>query len=236
MTATRNWVAIQHVPFEGPGLIAAVAAQRGIELQLCHPYRGAPLPAIDEIDGLVVMGGPMGVFDTAEHPYLARETELVSTMVETGRPVLGVCLGAQLMAHALGAAVYRGKQAEIGFGSVSLTEAGREDPVLGSLGREDAVLGSSGLETVPVVHWHQDTFDLPDGALCLARSALYPHQAFRVGERAYGLQFHVEVNRQLADAWREHLPAGVTLPESSLALTEAVGRPALEAFFSLAGA
>jgi GMP synthase (glutamine-hydrolysing) len=236
MTMKGSWVAIQHVPFEGPGLVAEVAAQRGIELQLCHPYRGDPLPSKEEVDGLVVMGGPMGVFDTTEHPHLARESELIAAVVEAGRPVLGVCLGAQLMAHALGAAVYRGEQAEIGFGSVSLTEAGREDPVLGSLVRKDPVLGSPGLDTVPVVHWHQDTFDLPDGALCLARSALYPHQAFRVGERAYGLQFHVEVNRQLADAWREHLPAGVTLTESSLAQTEAVGRKALDAFFSLAGA
>jgi GMP synthase (glutamine-hydrolysing) len=244
MTAERSWVAIQHVPFEGPGLIAEVASLRGLELRPCHPYRGDPLPAMDEIDGLVVMGGPMGVFDTAEHPYLAREVELIAAVVEAGRPVLGVCLGAQLMARALGAAVYRGGQAEIGFGSVSLTEAGREDPVLssvdredaGNVGRKDAVPGSPGLETVPVVHWHQDTFDLPFGALCLARSALYPHQAFRVGERAYGLQFHVEVNRQLADAWREHLPIGVTLPEWSLAQTEAVGRKALEAFFGLADA
>jgi GMP synthase-like glutamine amidotransferase len=236
MTAKRNWVAVQHVQFEGPGLIAEVAARRDVDLQPCHPYRGDSLPAIDELDGLVVMGGPMGVFDTAEHPFLARETDLIAAMVHAGRPVLGVCLGAQLMAHALGAAVYRGGQAEIGFGTVSLTEAGREDPVLGDLGHEDPVLGSPGLEAVPVVHWHQDTFDLPDGALCLARSALYPHQAFRVGQRAYGLQFHVEVNRQLADAWREHLPAGVTLPDSSLAQTEAIGRKALEAFFSLADA
>jgi GMP synthase (glutamine-hydrolysing) len=236
MTAKRNWVAIQHVPFESPGLVAEVAAQRGIELQVCHPYRGEPPPAMDEIDGLVVMGGPMGVFDTTEHPHLAREAELIAAMVHVGRPVLGVCLGAQLMAHALGAAVYRGDQAEIGFGSVFLTEAGRADPVLGSLDHEDHVPGGLGLETLPVMHWHQDTFDLPDGALCLARSALYPHQAFRLGDRAYGLQFHLEVNRELASAWREHLPAGVTLTESSLAQTEAVGRKALDAFFSLADA
>jgi len=109
---------------------------------------------------------------------------------------------------------------------VSLTQAGREDPVLGSLGAE----------TVPVVHWHQDTFDLPEDASWLARSALYPHQAFRVGEHAYGFQFHLEVDRALAAAWREHLPAGVTLPDAALTSTEAVGRSALEAFFDLAAA
>jgi GMP synthase (glutamine-hydrolysing) len=222
----RSWVAIQHVPYEDPGLIAQVASRRDIELQPCHPYRGEPLPPWEEIDGLVVMGGPMGVSDTSEHPYLKPETELIAAMVHAGQPVLGVCLGAQLLAHSLGANVYPGERAEIGFGSVSLTPAGRNDPVLGSLGTE----------TLPVVHWHQDTFDLPDDALWLARSALYPHQAFRVGEHAYGLQFHLEVNRELARAWRQYLPGEVALPDPSIEQTEAVGRRALEAFFEHAGA
>jgi GMP synthase-like glutamine amidotransferase len=221
-----SWVAIQHVPFEGPGLIAEVAARRGLELQPCHTYRGEPLPPREEIGGLVVMGGPMGVGDTDEHPSLARERELIAETVRAGLPVLGVCLGAQLMAHSLGARVHRGAQAEIGLGTVALTEAGREDPVL----------GSAGLELLPVMHWHQDTFELPDGASLLARSELYAHQAFRVGGRAYGLQFHLEVNRELAATWRDHLPGGVTLPDSSVAQIEDIGRTALEAFFDLAGA
>jgi GMP synthase-like glutamine amidotransferase len=219
-------VAIQHVPFEGPGLIAEVAVRQGIELRLCHPYRGEPLPSPEELDGLVVMGGPMGVSDVTEHPHLDHETELIATMVRAGRPVLGVCLGAQLMAHALGASVYRSEQAEIGFGTVSLTPAGREDPVLGSLGAE----------ILPVMHWHQDTFDLPENASLLAHSEIYAHQAFRVGKHAYGLQFHLEVDRGLVDAWREHLPAGVTLADSARSQAEAIGRKALEAFFALADA
>ena len=223
MTVKHSWVAIQHVPYEDPGLIAQSASRRGIELRLCHPYRGEPLPSWEELDGLVVMGGPMGVQDTAEHPHLAREIELIAAMVRTGHPVLGVCLGAQLMAHSLGAKVYRGEQAEIGFGSVSLTPAGRNDPILGSFGAE----------ILPVVHWHQDTFDLPDNALWLARSALYPHQAFRVGECAYAFQFHVEVNRELADAWSD-LWAAEALAESSVIELERAGRVALDAFFGLA--
>ncbi len=95
MTVKRNWVAIQHVSYEDPGLIAEAASRRGIELQPCHPYRGEPLPSWEEIDGLVVMGGPMGVSDTREHPHLVYETELIAAMVHAGRPVLGVCLGAQ---------------------------------------------------------------------------------------------------------------------------------------------
>jgi len=223
VTARRGWVAIQHVPFEGPGLIAEVAARRGIELRLCHPYREEPLPLENELGGLVVMGGPMGVGDTVEHPYLADEAELIASMVNAGRPVLGVCLGAQLMAHALGARVHRGQEAEIGFGTVSLTQAGREDPVLGSLG----------VELLPVMHWHQDTFDLPAQALWLARSELYAHQAFRVGEHAYGLQFHLEVDRDLASAWHEHLPAGVTPSGTSLTQVQVAGERALESFFDL---
>jgi GMP synthase-like glutamine amidotransferase len=223
VTDGRGWVAIQHVPFEGPGLIAEVAGRRGIELRLCHPYRDEPLPPENELGGLVVMGGPMGVSDIVEHPHLARETELIAAMVHSGRPVLGVCLGAQLIAHALGARVYRGERAEIGLGTVSLTQMGLEDPVLGNLG----------VEILPVMHWHQDTFDLPAQALWLARSELYAHQAFRVGKRAYGLQFHLEVDRDLARAWRKHLPAGVTLPDTSLTQLQAVGQRALDGFFDL---
>jgi GMP synthase-like glutamine amidotransferase len=226
VTDERGWVAIQHVPFEGPGLIAEVAGRRGIELRLCHPYREETLPPENEIGGLVVMGGPMGAGDTVEHPYLAHEAELIAAMVHSGRPVLGVCLGAQLIAHALGARIYRGEQAEIGLGTVSLTQMGLEDPVLGNLG----------VEILPVMHWHQDTFDLPAQALWLARSELYAHQAFRVGKRAYGLQFHLEVDQDLARAWRKHLPTGVTLADPARLQAETIGRRALDAFFALADA
>lgn len=223
VTTSRSWVAVQHVPYEGPGLIARAASARGLQLRLCHPYHGESLPSLEELDGLVVMGGPMGVADTAEHPHLARESELIAALARAGRPVLGVCLGAQLLAYSLGASVYQGEQAEIGCGAVSLTEAGREDPVLGSVGAA----------TLPVMHWHRDTFALPADASLLASSELFPHQAFRVGEHAYGLQFHVEVELELARAWREHLPDG-TLEDASVVEIEGVGRTVLDAFFGLA--
>jgi GMP synthase-like glutamine amidotransferase len=224
-TGKRAWVALQHVSYEGPGLIAAAASRRGLELRLCHTYRGESLPSPEELDGLVVMGGPMGVADTAEHPHLAREGKLIAAMVGAGRPVLGVCLGAQLLAHALGARVYRGQRAEIGCGAVSLTGAGREDPVL----------GSTGAAALPVVHWHEDTFELPADASLLASSELFPNQAFRFGARAYGLQFHVEVEQELSRTWRELLPAGA-LAESAVVEIERAGRTVLDAFFELAGA
>jgi GMP synthase (glutamine-hydrolysing) len=223
--AKHAWVALQHVPYEGPGLIAEAASRSGLELRLCHSYRGEPLPSWEDLDGLVVMGGPMGVHDTAEHPQLARESELIAAMVRAGRPVLGVCLGAQLLAHALGASVYRGERAEIGCGAVSLTEAGHEDPVLGSVGAA----------TLPVVHWHEETFELPADASLLASSELFPHQAFRIGVRAYGLQFHVEVEQELAGTWRELLPDGA-IEDSAVTEIERAGRTVLDAFFGLAGA
>jgi GMP synthase (glutamine-hydrolysing) len=225
MSAERSWVAIQHVPFEGPGSIATVATRRGTPLAVCHPYLGEPLPACPELSGLVVMGGPMGVSDTDSHPYLRDELALIAACVAAELPVLGVCLGAQLLAAALGARVYRGPQLEIGPGAVALTDAGRSDPVLGATGRDE----------LAVVHWHQDTFELPPGAAWLARSELYPHQAFRVGERAYGLQFHVEVDRALAEGWREHLPEGVEIPEPARADVEGIGEAILAAFFALTG-
>jgi GMP synthase-like glutamine amidotransferase len=217
-------VAVEHVPHEGPGAIATAAAERGLALEVCRPYLGEALPAPDELAGLVVMGGPMGVFDVDEHPHLAQELALVTAVARVDLPLLGICLGAQMLAAALGAPVYRGDCDEIGAGSVTLTEHGRRDPVL----------GTSGLAELPVIHWHSETFDLPRGAKLLASSALYPHQAFRAGSRAYGLQFHVEVDRALAAGWREHLPTGVEIGEQAQADVERYGRATLAAFFEIA--
>jgi GMP synthase-like glutamine amidotransferase len=223
VSVERSWVAVQHVPFEGPGSIATAATRRGAALRVCHPYRGEALPRLEELRGLVVMGGPMGVSDTDSHPYLAAELELLARAVAADLPVLGVCLGAQLLAAALGGTVYRGAQPEIGPGTVMLSDAGRADPVLGAADRTE----------LPVMHWHQDTFELPAGAVRLAGSDLYPNQAFRMGARAYGLQFHVEVDRTLAEGWREHLPVGVELPEPLREEVEAVGDRVLPAFLAL---
>ena len=228
--AGPQWVVVQHVPYEGPGLIGDALTRAGHAFDVIHVYRGEGLPDVDSIDGLVVMGGPMGVHDDNAHPWLIPERALLADAVRGGLPVLGVCLGSQQLAAALGAEVTTGPTAEIGVGSVTLTDPGRRDPVFGP--EHGGLAGTN----VPCVHWHQDTFSLPDGAVHLAATSIYPNQAFRMGDRAYGLQFHVEVDAPLAEAWKEHLPDGVTLEGPRLAQVETAGRRMLQRFVGLVAA
>jgi GMP synthase (glutamine-hydrolysing) len=225
--ADRPWVLLQHVAFEGPGLIAAAAGQAGVSLDVRRLDLGNAVPGPDEIEqvgGLVVMGGPMGAHDDVAHPQLAAERLLLREALAAGTPVLGVCLGAQLLAAAAGADVFVGNAGpEIGLGAVDLTADGRRDPVLGPGGR-----------ALPVLHWHSDTFTLPDGATLLASTGRYRHQAFRLGARAYGLQFHVEIDDASAAAMEPHLPDGVVLDRRDLGLVQRTGAGVLARFFAAA--
>jgi GMP synthase-like glutamine amidotransferase len=172
---------LQHVPFEGPCGIGGWAAARGHRLAVTPLYAGVVPPRPADFDWLVVMGGPMGVGDEAQYPWLAAEKVLIREAIAAGKTVVGVCLGAQLIAEVLGGRVYRNREREIGWMPIQLTEAGRASPLFGFLP-----------PVLPVFHWHGDTFDLPPGAVHLARSDACEHQAFLVGGRALGLQFHLE--------------------------------------------
>ena len=218
----RPWCVVQHVAWEGPGLIATEARARGLDLRVHRMDLGDPLPAAEAICGLVVLGGPMGVNDAIAYPHLAAERDLLAAAVLKGLPVLGVCLGAQLLASALGARVFRGPTLEIGVGEVHLTGEGRRDAVLGKAG-----------PSFPVVHWHQDTFDLPPGSVHLASSPPYAHQGFRLGDRVYGLQFHSELDAPLARLWVPRFPDGAGLDEVARSRVARSGGPLFGRFFDL---
>lgn len=223
----QNWVVVQHVPFEGPGLIARAIEASGGSVDVRRMYAHDPLPdggELSELAGLVVMGGPMGALDDADHPNLAAERALLAACLERDVPVLAVCLGAQLLAAALGARVYTGSTPEIGLGTVTLTDAGRRDSVLGG-----------GARVLPVLHWHGDTFDVPDGATLLASNDAYPNQAYRVGS-AYALQFHVEITADQLGSLEPELPVGVRIDKRHLSLVNRTGTALLERFVASAGA
>jgi GMP synthase-like glutamine amidotransferase len=182
---------IQHVPFETPARIAGWARERGLETSIARVFE-EPLPAAGDVEALVVMGGPMGVHDEGKLPWLAGEKRLIEAVVRAGKPVLGVCLGAQLIADVLGARVYRNRFHEIGWFRVEATAAGR--------GHARFPLRA---EFVPF-HWHGDAFDLPAGAVQLARSAACEQQAFAWGDRVLGLQFHLEMDAEGVAALTAH--------------------------------
>jgi GMP synthase (glutamine-hydrolysing) len=182
-------LALQHIACEPPGVFEDVLVERGHELVRVELDEGQPLPG-GTWDAIVAMGGPMSVNDESEHPWLVGEKALIASHVRAGRPFWGSCLGAQLLAAALGARVYAGPAPEVGVLAVELTEAGGADPVLVALPN-----------SIDTLQWHGDTFDLPDGGVLLASSPAYPNQAFRVGPVAYAVQFHVEVTEAMIEEW-----------------------------------
>ncbi len=186
---------LQHVAQEPPGAVAEAVRDAGLPLEVVRIDRGEAVPrAAEGLAGLVVMGGPMGVPQVDRTPHLQEEKRLVESALALEIPVLGICLGSQLLAAALGARVERGPRLELGWLPVSLEPAARADPLLGALPPE-----------IVALHWHGDVFDLPRGATSLARSSLTPCQAFRLG-RAWGILFHLEADAAQVEAMAGAFP------------------------------
>ena len=180
----------RHVPHETAGTLADVLNEAGLEFQYVDLFRDTPAKVdFDGVPGLIVLGGPMNVDETDRYPHLAAEVEWIRAALARRLPVLGVCLGSQLLAKALGARVYANGVKEIGWYELDLLSAAADDPLFAGLGKR-----------LPVFQWHGDTFDLPAGAVNLASSPLCRHQAFRC-DNAWGLQFHIEVTAEMIDDW-----------------------------------
>jgi len=181
---------VKHIDCEGPGVLGEVFARHAVDITLAHPYRGEPLPAVSGHDFLVILGGPMGVYERDRYPFIDAEAELVRQAVSRDIPILGICLGSQIVADALGGRVTKHSAKEIGAMTVTLTPDGTGDPLFQAL---DPLL--------PVFQWHGDMFSIPPGAVRLASSPITPNQAFRHGRATYGIQFHLEVTLEMVSAW-----------------------------------
>jgi GMP synthase-like glutamine amidotransferase len=205
---------LQHVPFEGLGAIEPWLLARGHSISSTRFFAGETLPgSLNAVDWLVVMGGPMNVYQYRDHPWLPSEKRLIREAILAGRRVLGVCLGAQLIADALGGTVFQNAEREIGWFPVRSVSSAASSPFAFP-------------EETPVFHWHGDTFSLPVGGTLLARSDGCEHQAFAVGTRVLGLQFHLEMSaadiRRIAHDCADELAPGRYIQPADAMVAQAV--------------
>jgi GMP synthase-like glutamine amidotransferase len=192
-----NTLVIKHVDVEGPGLIEYCLRQEKIPYQILDLKPSVRFPKLEDITHIVLLGGPMNVYEEERYPFLRDEDLFIKDAIQKGKAILGICLGAQLIAKALGAKVFKAPVKEIGWYDVSLTKTGSQDPLFSELPK-----------TFSVFQWHEDTFEIPKSGKLIATSSPVSHQAFRYGEKVYGLQFHLEVTEAMIYEWIETYEEG----------------------------
>lgn len=206
---------LQHVPFEGLGSIETWLQKADYEISSTRFYDSDDLPKVEDIDLLIVMGGPMSVNDEGQYPWIVKEKQFIKSAIQAGKPVLGICLGAQLIANAMGADVFPNPEKEIGW--FSIQAAGPENSNFFRFPAE-----------IEVFHWHGETFCLPDGAVRIAKSDGCNNQAFQIGGKVIGLQFHLETTstsaKALVENCRDELVDGKYIQSESEILSAAQDR------------
>ena len=192
---------IKNIQTEGPGTIEEFLRKEDIPFHVVELGSGQIPPPLESFNTLVMLGGPMGVYDMETYPHLMTGSRIIREAINRDLRVLGICLGSQMIAHCLGADVYSGPEKEIGWYHIELTGDGLKDPLMRKLAIHPGV--GDFWRKFMVFHWHGDTFTLPPGATLLASSARYKNQAFRFGNNIYGFQFHVEVTKDMIMHWFE---------------------------------
>ncbi len=182
---------LQHAPGEGPANIEVWARERGHDFSVTHVYRD-PFPKMEDFDLLIVLGGAMGAYEEAKHPWLVSEKAFLKQVISSQKKILGICLGAQILAEVNGGKVYPGEFLELGWYEVEFTEAAKQEPLFAGFPPRFTAF-----------HWHGDTFEMPTGAIRLAESQVYLNQGFKIGTNQLALQFHPEVNEDLLLHWVE---------------------------------
>lgn len=195
---------IKNITMEGPGTIEDFLRREDVPFTIVEVGSGEIPPPLDDFDTLVVLGGPIGVYEMDEYPPLRIVSRIIREAINRGMKILGICLGAQLLAYCLGAEVYKGTEEEIGWKSIELTGGGLKDPLIRKLAIHPRV--GDFWRRFRVFHWHADTFDLPLGAVLLASSERYRNQAFRYGDNVYGFQFHIEMTKNMLMKWLNDNP------------------------------
>ena len=224
---SKEVLILQHVPSEGAGTVLDFLEKKKIPFQIIKLYENDPLPKdLSAIRAVLIMGGPMNVYEEDKYPFLKKEGIFIKQLISQNISCLGVCLGSQLIAKALGGKVYKAERPEIGWDRIELSREAKRDPLF-------SLVSSPSLR---VLQWHEDTFDLPEKAEHLASSKGVPNQAYRYGDKVYGFQFHVEVNEAMLKDWfkaSEKLDAILAEYADYAGELRSITHRMVEAFFSL---